>query len=393
MDSLVITAYTTVSAAGSGKAALYDALLHNRSGLRSNDFDHADLKTWIGRIDGIEETTLPASLKAFDCRNIRLTEMALQQDGFEVAVENLKARHPSERIGLFIGTSTSGILSTELAYRQRDANGQLPSEYNYRYSQDLFSVSDYLRQRLGLNGPAFSVSTACSSSAKVFADAHRMISTGICDAAIVGGSDSLCLNTLYGFNSLELVSPQACRPCDSERNGITIGEASGLALLESKGEGAVALLGYGESSDAHHMSTPHPEGEGASQAMTQALQRAGINPSQVDYINMHGTATLSNDRSEDRGLQKLFGNKTPCSSTKGWTGHTLGAAGITEAIIANICIEHGFMPASLNTKQIDPDIGSQILMHNRSTKVDHVLSNSFGFGGSNCSLLFGRAPC
>ncbi len=394
MDPLVITAYTTVSAAGLGRTALYDALLHNSSGLRKNDFDHANLKTWIGRVDGIEAVTLPSSLRVFDCRNNRLTEMALQQDGFEAAVEGLKTRYPSERIGLFVGTSTSGILSTELAYRQRDAAGQLPGGYDYQHCQDLFSVSDYLRQRLGLNGPAYSVSTACSSSAKVFADAHRMISTGVCDAAVVGGSDSLCLTTLYGFNSLELVSPQACRPCDVKRNGITIGEAAGFAILERSGDtAAVALLGYGESSDAHHMSTPHPEGQGAFQAMSQALQRADINPSQVDYVNMHGTATPSNDRSEDLGLQKLFGRETPCSSTKGWTGHTLGAAGITEAIIAILCIEHGFMPASLNTEQIDPDIGSQILLQNCSTQVDHVLSNSFGFGGSNCSLLLGRAQC
>ncbi len=395
MIPLNITAHTTVSAAGHGGSELFDALVEGRSGLRKNDFPHAAIDTWIGRVEGLEQAALEGDWREYDCRNNRLAEMALQQDDFLAAVAGLKQRIASERIGLFIGSSTSGILSTELAYRRRDEHGTLPADYHYRGTHDLYSVTGYLRRRLGLEGPAFTVSTACSSSAKVFADAQRHIAAGLCDAAFVGGVDSLCLTTLYGFHSLELVSEHPCRPCDRARDGINIGEAAGFAIVEKQGADSAGpvLLGYGESSDAYHMSTPHPQGAGAALAMNTALQRAGLTPGQIDYINMHGTATPSNDASEDRGIQSVFGSETPCSSTKGWTGHTLGAAGITEAIIALLCLEHGFMPGSLNTQSPDPQLSSNILRDSRHTGVQRVISNSFGFGGSNCSLIFGTAPC
>jgi 3-oxoacyl-[acyl-carrier-protein] synthase-1 len=278
-----------------------------------------------------------------------------------------------------------------MAFRQRDENGALPEAFDFAHTHQLASLVDYVSQALQLEGPGHTISTACSSSAKVFADAWRLMECGLCDAAVVGGVDTLCLTTLYGFNSLELVAASPCRPADSDRNGISIGEAAGFAILEREpADGAHAkLLGYGESSDAYHMSTPHPEGEGAAQAMRAALKRADLNSSDIDYINLHGTATPSNDRSEDRAITSVFGESTPCSSTKGWTGHTLGAAGITEAIISIQCIENGFMPGSLNTKNLDPDFGSNILLGSRKAEVKHVLSNSFGFGGSNCTLIFG----
>ncbi|MGH8441289.1 MAG: beta-ketoacyl synthase N-terminal-like domain-containing protein, partial [Nevskiaceae bacterium] len=231
---------------------------------------------------------------------------------------------------------------------------------------------------------------ACSSSAKVFASASRAMRAGLCDAAVVGGVDSLCLTTLYGFNALQLVSADICRPADAQRNGISIGEAAGFAILEPGAADGVALLGYGESSDAHHMSAPHPQGEGAAAAMRGALRSAGLQPQQVDYINLHGTATPANDAAEDQAVHAVFGDAVPCSSTKGWTGHTLGAAAITEAVIALLCVEHGLMPRSLNTRQRDPALRSGILLQQRQARVDRVLSNSFGFGGSNCSLLLGR---
>jgi len=239
------------------------------------------------------------------------------------------------------------------------------------------------------------VSTACSSSAKVFASAWRLMHLGLCDAAVVGGVDSLCLNTLYGFSSLELVSPEPCRPAAPDRTGISIGEAAGFALLERPERAGdhtgVALLGYGESSDAYHMATPHPEGTGAILSMQRALDCAGIAPEQVDYINLHGTATQTNDAMEDKATVTVFGSGTPCSSTKGWTGHTLGAAGITEAVISALCIQKGFMPRTLNTEEVDPAFGSRVLLEAREAPVACVLSNSFGFGGSNCSLVLGRA--
>ncbi len=393
MKPLTITAYTTVSALGRGNAAMLQALRQNNSGLRPLDFPPAELDTYVGYVEGLEQEPLPGALAEFECRNNRLALLALRQDNFEQQVAALRHRYGASRVAVLIGTSTSGILNTELAFRQRDETGALPAGFDFAHSHQLSSLVDFVRRCLQLEGPGFTVSTACSSSAKVFADAWRLMEAGLCDAAVVGGVDSLCLTTLYGFNSLELVSPQPCRPADSRRNGISIGEAASFAILEREpGEAACGqLLGFGESSDAHHMSTPHPEGLGAVRAMEEALQRAGLTSDDIDYINLHGTATPSNDRSEDLAISRLFGSTTPCSSTKGWTGHTLGAAGITEAIIAMQCIEHGLMPASLNTEELDPDFGSGILLQQREASVKRVLSNSFGFGGSNCTLIFGGA--
>jgi len=216
------------------------------------------------------------------------------------------------------------------------------------------------------------------------------MAAGRCDAAVVGGVDSLCLTTLYGFNSLQLVSAEPCRPADIRRNGLSIGEAAAFALLEP-GAGELMLLGYGESSDAHHMSAPDPEGRGAIAAMRAALARAGLEPRQIDYINLHGTATSANDLAEDRAVRSVFGREVPQSSTKGWTGHTLGAAGIVEAALSLICIQEGILPRSLNTREKDPAIAGNVLLETRRARVERVLSNSFGFGGSNCSLVFGSA--
>ena len=233
------------------------------------------------------------------------------------------------------------------------------------------------------------ISTACSSSAKVFASAARYIEAGIIDAAVVGGVDSLCLTTMHGFSSLQLVSDEPCRPFDAARKGMSIGEAAGFALVEKIGSSSIALLGYGESSDAYHMSTPQPDGEGALGAMQQALTRAGLEPGEIDYVNAHGTATPANDRAEDRALVRLFGMRVPVSSTKGFTGHTLGAAGIVEAIVCFLALEHGLLPATLNSSAIEPGLESNVLLENRAAQVRRALSNSFGFGGSNCSLVFG----
>jgi 3-oxoacyl-[acyl-carrier-protein] synthase-1 len=221
-----------------------------------------------------------------------------------------------------------------------------------------------------------------------------MMAAGICDAALVGGVDSLCLSTLYGFNSLGLVSRFPCRPYDADRDGISVGEGAGFVLLErataANSPNAMLLLGVGESSDAYHMSTPHPEGLGAKMAMQLALDSAGLQSKDIDYINLHGTATKSNDASEGKAVADVFGTRVAASSTKGWTGHLLGAAGITEAIIAMLAVEHGFIPGSVNTRQLDPGIEINYQIENSAGKINRVLSNSFGFGGSNCSLLLGR---
>nr|UXE46153.1 3-oxoacyl-[acyl-carrier-protein] synthase 2 [uncultured bacterium] len=392
MTPLKITHYTLTSALGLGLESQRRALREERSGLRPCDFETARVPTWIGRVDGLESNALPAELARYECRNNRLARIGLEQDGFADAVRAAKERYGAKRIGLFLGTSTSGIHETELAYRRRDANGILPREFSYRYAHNVFSGADFVSRYLGLEGPVSMISTACSSSAKVFGIAWRHMRAGLCDAAVVGGVDSLCLTTLYGFSSLQVVSPDPCRPADAQRSGISIGEAAGFALLEwpQAGASGFGLLGYGDSSDAHHMSSPDPEGNGAALAMRRALQTAGLEASSVGYINLHGTATPANDIAEDKAVCQVFGTDTPCSSTKGWTGHALGAAGITEAVICLLALEHNRLPRSLNTRKQDPEIRGHILMESREAQLKYALSNSFGFGGNNSSLLLGR---
>ncbi|MEP7084102.1 MAG: beta-ketoacyl synthase N-terminal-like domain-containing protein, partial [Betaproteobacteria bacterium] len=230
---------------------------------------------------------------------------------------------------------------------------------------------------------------------KVFASAQRMIATGLIDAAVVGGVDSLCLTTLYGFNSLELTSTQPCRPFDVTRDGISIGEGAAFALLERVPDrvdvDAVLLLGVGESSDAYHMSSPRPDGLGARLAMEAALEAGGALPADVGYINLHGTATPSNDAAEGNAVASLFGRRTACSSTKGATGHALGAAGGIEIVITALALRDGFVPAGVNTTAVDPALDVDYVLENRSQPLSRALSNSFGFGGTNCSVLLGRA--
>lgn len=384
------------SCLGSGLAATLAALRARRSGLAPCRFETVSLDTHVGEVAGVDSLQLDSDLSDYDCRNNRLAELALRQDDFETAVRAAIARHGPSRIGVFLGTSTSGILQTELAYRRRDReNGALPPDFLYATTHNSYSVASFVRRRFALEGPATVISTACSSGAKVFAAATRLMAAGLIDAAIVGGVDSLCLTTLYGFNSLELLSPQPCRPFDAGRNGISIGEAAGFILLEAGGcnDGAVMLLGAGESSDAHHMSSPHPDGLGARMAMEAALAESGLHPEDVDYINLHGTATQSNDAAEDRAVFGLFGERVAASSTKGATGHTLGAAGAIESVICALALTHGFIPGGgVNMQAPDPALKSRYLVDNAEQPLRRVLSNSFGFGGTNCSLVFGVAP-
>jgi 3-oxoacyl-[acyl-carrier-protein] synthase-1 len=400
LQPLVLSHFTLASSLGAGVGATLAALREQRSGLAPCAFETVDLATCVGEVHGVDGQPVRDDLADYDCRNNRLAQMALRQDGFESAVAAARDRYGARRIGLFLGTSTSGVFETERAYRRRDAqSGALPPDFRYAATQNTFSLADFTRRYLGLTGPAAVVSSACSSSAKVFGSAARMIAAGLCDAAVVGGVDTLCLTTLYGFHSLELTSSTPCRPYDEARDGISIGEAGGFVLLEKprqqdrdgSGRDAILLLGVGDSCDAYHMSSPHPEGLGASLAMQAALRAANLAPGAIDYINLHGTATRSNDAAEDKAVFALFGGDTPCSSTKGATGHTLGAAGVTEAVISALAIRHGFLPGGLNTRKIDPALRSRYLLRNESGKVDRVLSNSFGFGGTNCCLVLGRA--
>jgi 3-oxoacyl-[acyl-carrier-protein] synthase-1 len=393
---LVLTAFTASSCLGRGLGALRASLEAARGGLTPCAFETVELATYVGEVPGVDERGLPEELREFECRNNRLAALALREDGFDQAVHDAVLRHGARRIGVWLGTSTSGILETELAYRRRDpVSGALPGDFHYHGAHNTFSVAAFARRALGLKGPAVVISSACSSSAKVFASAQRAIAAGLVDAAVVGGVDSLCLTTLYGFHSLQLVARTPSRPFDVARDGLSIGEAAAFALLEraphSPPAGSVLLLGAGESSDAWHMSAPHPEGRGASAAMRAALTAAHLTPGDIDYINFHGTGTPSNDAAEARAVAAVLGARIPGSSTKGATGHTLGAAGGLEAVVCALALRHGLMPAGVNTRDVDPALGVEYLLENRRAPLSHVLSNSFGFGGSNCSLIFGRA--
>ena len=396
MPPVLLSHFTATSCIGRGLDQTLAALLGRQSGLQHCAFQGIDIDTWVGEVDAVDDEEIEPELRDFNCRNNRLAQLALRQDGFVDAVETAATRWGRQRIGVFLGTSTAGILQTEWAFRHRDpVSGRLPPDFVYAATHSPYSLTDFIRRKLRLEGPAMSVSSACSSSAKVFALAKRMLDAGLIDAAVVGGVDSLCATTLYGFHSLGLLADGPCRPFSDDRKGISIGEAAAYLLLERMpdrpDDDAILLLGVGESSDAYHMSSPHPEGLGARIAMEQALSSAGLGHAAIDYINLHGTATLNNDSAEAKAVASVFGAATPCSSTKGATGHTLGAAGALEAVICAMAIQHDLMPAGPETGQRDTTMDIQYLASNRRQKVSHVLSNSFGFGGSNCSLVFGRS--
>lgn len=395
MTPIPLSAYTLTTCLGRGLDATREALRHERSGLAPCAFETVTLDTWVGEVSGLDHQVLPEHLRRYDCRNNRLVQMGLETDGFGDRVREATARYGADRVGVFLGTSTAGILQTELAYRRRDpVTGALPEDFDYRCTHNAFSLAEFTRDYFGLQGMAMAISTACSSSAKVFAAAQRQLALGTIDAAVVGGVDTLCLTTLYGFASLQLTSTRPCRPYDGQRDGISIGEGAAFVLLERPGTlapGTVMLLGVGESSDAYHMSSPHPEGLGARLAMEAALRSAGLAPSDIDYINLHGTATPANDAAEGKAVAALFGDRVPGNSTKGATGHTLGAAGAIEALICAIALTDGRVPGSPGTGALDASIPIRYQLHGEDRPLRHALSNSFGFGGSNCSLVLGVA--
>jgi len=396
MTPLAINNFTVVTSMAAGRAATIAALRAGASGLAPSTFGALPFPTYTGEVPGLDSAPLTGEWAGFDCRNNRLAMRALEQDGFLASVAQARARYGAGRIGVFAGTSTSGLLHTESAYQRRDPQtGDLPPDFDYARTHNTYSLARFVRSVCRLAGPAFVVSTACAATAKVYASAARMIEAGICDAAIVGGADTLCATTLFGFHALGVMAAAPCRPFDAHREGISIGEAAGFALLERleprHGDDTICLLGAGESTDAYHMSSPHPEGLGARLAMERALESAGLAPEQIDYVNLHGTATLAGDSAEDRAMTALFGATVPCSSTKGFSGHTLGASGAVEAAFCALAIQHGFMPGSPHTAELDPEFGCQYVLQGRPARIRRAMSNSFGFGGSNCSLVLGRA--
>ena len=390
-----VNAYTAVSALGAGKTAHLEAMTHGLSGLSPlGPPGHSDphtaqmLDTWVGRVDGLG-APLPTRWSHWDCRNNRLAWLGLQADGFQDAVRQTAQRLGPERVALVLGSSTSSIGATEDAYRELDRSGAFPVQPDNAALHTLHSLTGFVQEALGLRGPAQTVSTACSSSAKAFASAERLIRLGLADAAVVGGVDSLCGSVLFGFHALQLVSSEPCRPFDTRRQGISLGEAAAFALLE-RGHGDLQLLGCGESSDAHHLSAPDPDGAGAEASLDQALAQAGLEPRDIGYIHLHGTATPKNDDVEARLIARRFPPGMPASSTKGMTGHTLGAAGALGAVFGLLALEHGVLPGTANTSSVEPGIEAYLRVQPVRTRVRHMVSHAFAFGGSNCVLVLGR---
>ncbi|AVS87849.1 beta-ketoacyl-[acyl-carrier-protein] synthase II [Paracidovorax avenae] len=346
----------------------------------------------IGRARAVDLPAIPEALAAWDCRNNRLLLQALAQ--IAPAVDEAAARYGSPRIGVVLGTSTSGVAEGEAALAHHRAHASLPRGYAYT-QQEIGMPGPFLARCLGLGGPALTVSTACTSSAKAFASARRLLRHGLCDAVLVGGVDSLCRLTVNGFTSLESTSPDVCNPMSRHRRGINIGEGAALFLM-TREPAPVELLGIGESSDAHHISAPHPEGLGAEQAMRAALADARLPPAAVGYLNLHATATPKNDQMESLAVARVFADGVRAGGTKPLTGHTLGAAGATELAFCWLAVTRGLFPPHVWDGQPDPELAPLHLAgpgERFAPGAQRIaMSNSFAFGGSNASLLVGLCP-
>ncbi|WP_043762338.1 beta-ketoacyl-[acyl-carrier-protein] synthase family protein [Aeromonas taiwanensis] len=388
--SCYIAAYGLVSALGAGRDASAEALkAWHDAGVSPLDRHRTPLLdgrlTPVGQVED-ELPAIPSALAPYASRNNQLLLAALAQ--IRPALDQALATFGRDRVGLVLGTSTAGIGEAELAVAAARRGEAVPPEFDYR-QQELGSPSEFLARHLGLTGPAWTISTACSSSARAFISGQRLLAAGLVDAVLVGGADSLCGLTLNGFDSLESLSGEQCQPFDLARQGINIGEGAALFLL-SREPAPLALLGVGESSDAWHISAPHPEGIGAEAAMRMALAQGGIGPEEVGYLNLHGTATRLNDAMESQAVHRLFGNRVPCSSTKALTGHTLGAAGAIEAALACLLLERALPLPPQRVTSADPALAPiRLVSGTTHLAAPRVLSNSFAFGGNNVSLLLG----
>ncbi len=392
---LPITACSVFSVCGPGRESLYRSLLDGQQHLHAPRLFSVDFPAYCGEIADELLADVDQSLQEFSTRNARIALAAIDhpEDGMRNAIAKAVERYGAQRIGIVLGTSTSGIYETENAYIALEEHQQLPASFSLANQHSWVATVNFLKSELGLGGPCYAISTACSSSSKAIASAQRLISTGVCDAVLTGGVDSLCRLTLHGFKSLEIMSEQPCTPLDKDRSGISLGEGAGLLLLEKPHDSFandVHLLGCGESSDAHHMTAPHPEGKGAAIAMHQALAQADISAKQIDYVNLHATGTLLNDRSEILAMEQVFDPGLHCSGTKGLTGHTLGAAGGIETIITWLSLKHQFRPGTCNLKQLDPAFDFQINKDSEtSVPIAFTMNNNFGFGGNNTSVILG----
>ncbi len=385
VNGFAITGYAVCSSVGATVAESRRALSEGTSPLRP-----PPVELPFATVCGVVDPDLPAvtgSLRAYDGRLGRMvTALA---DELDPAITAVTRRFGASRVAAVLGTSTGGLAETERAWRAWRSSGALPGEDHLAKRHAFHAAVDLLRARYAFGGPGYVLSTACSSGGKVFASAQRLIDAGLADAVLVGAVDTLCETTLRGFHALGILSPTPCRPFARDRDGLNLGEGGALFVVARDGDGPARLLGVGESSDGYHMSSPHPEGLGAKAAMRAALERAGVAPDEVDYVNAHGTGTARNDEVEAEAIAEVFGVRVPVASTKGQTGHTLGAAGAIEAAFSIAAIEEGVIPESLRARPLDPRVRVNVTAARREARVRRVLSNSFGFGGSNASVLLG----
>lgn len=390
MKPSFITSFTLSSAIGQGTQKTIESLRAKKSGLREMALSPSGV-TWFGEANLDHLVPFPQDLILYENACSRLIANALSQDNFLNHVKTAKERFGSERIACFLGTITGAFCHLEKLYQD------VPDQKNYRektpldYHGSINSVTQFTRRYLGINGPYATISTACSSSAKVFATAHRNLQAGLCDAAIVGGVEAKSETLIYGFRALGVLSSSMCRPFDKNRDGINIGAAAGFALMmrDPDSPNNFTLRGYGETSDAYHMTAPHPEGAGVEHCMRKALQAASLTAKDIGYINSHGSSTQMNDITEDGAIARVFGEGALVSSTKGFTGHTQGAAGITEAILLMLSMQESMVWANINTTEVDSHMRCEIPLDNVRKTIRFGLTNSMGFGGNNATLIFG----
>ena len=411
MRPLAITAMSLVNAMGTTQAEVLDALFAGRSGLVPSSTAGLPISlpfpTFVGAVPGAL-APLPQRFERYDTRLARIGWHALEE--IRGDVEAAVARWGKRRVAVLIGTSTGGLDATEVAYRTWGETSVVPPAFDLRHQHDFNALGELIAESLGVEGPVYVVSTACSSSAKVHASAARLMDLGLIDAALVGGIDSLCRMTLHGFRGLGILSESRCKPFAQDRNGINIGEGAGLMLVERVTDATEAralafVLGAGESSDAYNMSSPEPSGRGAKEAMQRALASGGLQPGEVDLVIAHGTATQQNDIAEALAIEGVLGLSTPVISTKAYTGHQLGAAGATSAVFAAAIVERGAIPPSLGAEPLDASLRVRVIGEHAQQDTGNadgntvaqgasrvVLANAFAFGGSNVCLAIAGVP-
>ncbi|GAA0208597.1 beta-ketoacyl-[acyl-carrier-protein] synthase family protein [Kangiella japonica] len=381
-----------INALGHEHQAVFEKLIAgDTSGMVEYSTQFSQKKFLAGQVQ-VSLPTIPAELAKHNTRNNQLLLHCLLQ--LDKDLQRLFSQHSKHRIGIVIGTSTSGIAEGEFALSENIKNGAFPAEFDYSQIQ-MSSPAAFIADYYDITGPSYAISTACSSSGKVFASARSLIQNDFCDGVIVAGVDSLCDMTLNGFNALEAISEELSLPFSANRTGINIGEGAAVFLM-TKEPSDIELLGVGESSDAHHISAPHPQGQGANEAMLMALKEAELSGEQIHYLNLHGTGTELNDSMESIAVSEALRADTPCSSTKPLTGHTLGAAGATELAFCWLALQQSnadaLLPKHCYDGHYDESLPALNLVDNtRSAKpIKTAMSNSFAFGGNNVSVIIGR---